>query len=344
LNKTESRTLVILNYAMDLQDSIFSHQVEAVIRLSPFFPKVVVVTSKSGEYQVPDNVTVKSSEWKRGRPISNLLNLLRVCLPILRQNTVVFSHMTDVQSAILSPITRILGIRHYLWYAHTSHSIYLRWANLWVNSVVTSTAGSCPITSHKVIAVGQAINPEIFSFNKRNGGKLVAGVHIGRLDQSKRIEMLIQECEKIRHLGYPVTFCQIGSPSIKEFSNYQNLIQDKARNLKWVEIQNSISRDKLPIILQAKDFFIHAFDGSLDKSLVEATMCGLPVLTTNKEYLREIGSWTGDLSSTLSEQYLFLTRMNRGKLQDELVRRQKLCLEFHSISHWQSELSQLLRA
>jgi glycosyltransferase involved in cell wall biosynthesis len=193
--------------------------------------------------------------------------------------------------------------------------------------------------------VGQAINPEIFFFKTNLTQKLVSGVHIGRFDPSKRIELIIQECNKIRLMGYQISLTQIGNPSSQKFSEYRDKTLRSANlcnQAGWITIQESIPRERLPKILQEMDFFIHAFDGSLDKTLIEATMCGLPVVTTNAEYLQEFGSWNADSSSSLSEQFRFIYRMERPELVKELFRRRALCIEKHSSIHWQREVSRLL--
>lgn len=345
--KKDSRTLLVFNYAMDSQNPIFSHQVEAVTQLAEYFNKVVVITSSTGGYNVPNNVVVKSSEWLRGKPFRNVLNLLRTAIPELNKDLVIFFHMTDVQAAIISPIARLIGIKQHLWYAHTSYSIYLRWSKLWLSSIISSTAGSCPVKGSKVVIIGQAINPKFFCFRNRKSDDLESGIHIGRFDPSKRIEHLISESLKIREFGFDIKVTQIGSPSGDTFESYHEKIKSLLAELGqsgWFTIKDSVNRALIPDILHRHDFFIHAFNGSLDKTLIEATMCGLPVLTTNQEYMREFGSWTGDFNSTLSEQYRYIVKMDPAKLNLELSSRYRKCLEFHSISHWQTQLATQLKS
>lgn len=343
--KREQRSLVVINYAMDVNNSVFSHQIDTVNHLSKFFPKVVVVTSQVGSYEVAKNVIVKTCHWKKGKSIVNIVNFLLAIAPELNKNVVIFSHMTDVQAAIIAPIARILGIKHYLWYAHTTYSVFLRWSKYWVNSILTSTLGSCPVKGSKVIVVGQAINPEIFNFKRPGPKSLRLGLHFGRFDPSKRIEVIIEESYKIRKSNYEIYVTQIGSPSSRRFEKYRDQVETHLEilgNSVWFQIKPFVNRAHLPRILHNHDFFIHAYNGSLDKSLIEATMCGLPVLTTNQEYLMEFGTWTGDVSSTLSEQYLCLAKMDETLLNLELLNRREKCIKFHSISHWALEVSSRL--
>ena len=81
---------------------------------------------------------------------------------------IIFSHMTEVQSGIIAPISKLLGIRHLLWYAHKSKSKYLVWNNIFVDEILTSTSGSCPIKSHKIKPIGQGIDQNLFPHKNIN--------------------------------------------------------------------------------------------------------------------------------------------------------------------------------
>ena len=73
--------------------------------------------------------------------------------------------MTSIQSTFISPLTRVLRIRHYLWYAHTSNNIYLQISRALTNGIITSTPGSCPIKGRKVYPIGQAVDSKVFNWD-----------------------------------------------------------------------------------------------------------------------------------------------------------------------------------
>ena len=99
--------------------------------------------------------------------------------------------MTEVQSAVTSPFTKIFGIKHYLWYAHTSKSIYLRFSSLFVDGILTSTYGSCPIQKSNTFVIGQSIKPQQFQFHNHTLQKnKINFIHVGRMDPSKEIEKI----------------------------------------------------------------------------------------------------------------------------------------------------------
>lgn len=281
---------------MDDRDTIFAHQAEAVRRLARHFEKVTVLTGVIGEASVPANVEVFSSHWTPGSSFKNIVFFYKSALAIFRKSyrPVVFSHMTDVQCALISPITKIFRIKHCLWYAHKSRSKYLSWSYFFVDRVLTSTHGSFPFQGRKVRVIGQAIDPELFQWKPASQKPLTRLIHVGRFDPSKNAEMILSAVSKARE-GFPnleLTF--IGSPSSVKHDAYHSKFLNKIRvdsEYSWVKLLDSVPRSELPNYLSNKDIFIHAFEGSLDKTLIEATFTGLPVVTINREYIFQFGSW-----------------------------------------------------
>jgi glycosyltransferase involved in cell wall biosynthesis len=254
--------------------------------------------------------------------------------------------MTDLQCAVLSPFIRLRGKKQLLWYAHTSKSNYLTWSALWVNSIITSTPGSCPIKSEKVLPIGQAIDESHFtkiSLEKLNLNKLI---HIGRFDKSKQIEALIQAAIELRRKNNQIELKLVGSPANDESKIWARGLSEKYRSqieLGWLEFEGSISRALLPVKMAKSGCFFHAYIGSLDKTLVESTMLCVPVVTINPEYIKIFGSWSNSRPVSLISEYRALTSLNFADLNLELDRRHSLALKNHSLTNWVNQLSQLLR-
>ena len=90
------------------------------------------------------------------------------------------------------------------------------------------------------------------------------------------------------------------------------------------------------------DVFIHSYIGSLDKTLVEATMIGLPVVTINPEYISQFGSWSKAVPVTLVDEVKALLACAPKELTFELQRRREYSVLSHSLLHWTDELSRIL--
>jgi glycosyltransferase involved in cell wall biosynthesis len=337
---------------MDKNSQVFSHQIDLVNKLASHFDSVTVITGEVGVCRVSNNVKVLNYKWVAGKRVTSLLRFLVIFFTTIQKNkySVLFSHMTSTHSAFISPITKLLRLKHYLWYAHTSNGLYLRVSKLFTNGIVTSTSGSCPLVGEKIFPIGQSIDKNKFEKQQQAHYPIKNLIHTGRLDPSKNIDLIIKGVKSLR-LRYPeVTLEIVGSPSSDLYKQYSQDIISKfslAPYNSWLKFTSYIPREDLPKLLRGKDGFIHGFQGSLDKTLVEATFSGLPVVTINREYLNNFGSWGsgdnfGDL--TLESEALALFKMSEDDLKREIDRRYALAVSQHEITGWVDRLVKILKS
>lgn len=344
--------LLILNYSMRPESILFSHQREIAVRLSGRFKSTFVITSDGNRENINNNLFVLSTHWKVRKSFINALNFYRIVLPILfknRGNLVVFSHMTEVQSLLISPFCAILRIKHFLWYAHKSKSPYLRFSFPLLSGVITSTSGSCPLSGPKVHAIGQAIDTKLFS-SAKNPPKNppLRWYHIGRLDESKNIHLIIEAFQKLRGLGWDLSLDLYGEPSMGRTSNYfQSLLKyfSLEETAGWLRYHGSINRSQIPEVAQNHDGFIHAFEGSLDKALLEAIMCRRVVVSTNTEFLLEFESTNYAKKKNLYEviqQMEYSLKLSSSEQAKRVDRYWQIATLNHSLESWIEKLSKVL--
>jgi glycosyltransferase involved in cell wall biosynthesis len=341
------KDLLLLNYAMDESDSVFPHQIKIARLLSQEFRNVYVLTTifKEPKDPLPENMQVSVVNWQK----SALSNAIRIYLAfgkilIKNRSLVIFSHMTEVQSALLAPFAKILGLRHYLWYAHASRSIYLSWNNIWVDKILTSTKGSCPIDSKKVRIIGQGVDETLFRFNSTlPSPKQTKWIHVGRVDPSKRIDFLIRQFLELFGTKSNNKFVLVGVSSLRMQDYYKQCQELVASNEGQVEFLGGLSHQEIYKELCGAGIFVHAFQGSLDKTLIEATLTGIPVVTCNREYLREFGRLSA-CALCLSDQEIFrcellaILNMDKGKIEEIRNRRSLIARQKHSQTQWISAL------
>ena len=347
-----STNLLVINYAMDEKHQVFSHQIDLVNKLASEFDSVTVLTGYVGVCHVSDNVKVINYKWVSGKKFSSLLRFLRIFLKTVIKNrySVLFSHMTSTHSAFVSPITKFLRLKHYLWYAHISNGVYLRVSKLFTNGIITSTSGSCPLTGEKIYTIGQSIDKNKFEKQQQAHYPIKNLIHTGRLDPSKNIDLIIEGVESLRKNYSELTLEIVGSPSSDLYKQHaQDLISKFSSHpySSWLKFTPYIPREDLPKLLRGKDGFIHSFQGSLDKTLVEATFSGLPVITINKEYLNIFSSWGSrhnyeDL--TLESEALALFKMSEGDIKFEIDRRYALAVSQHEVTGWVDRLVKILKS
>jgi glycosyltransferase involved in cell wall biosynthesis len=337
---------------MDEKSQVFSHQIDLVNKLASHFDSVTVLTGYVGVCRVSNNVKVINFKWVAGKRVSSLLRFLGIFIKTIKKYrySVLFSHMTSTHSAFISPITKLLRLKHYLWYAHASNGVYLKVSRLLTNGIITSTPGSCPLVGKKINPIGQSIDKNRFEKQAHVNYPIKSLIHIGRLDPSKNIDLIIESVASLRKTHSELTLEIVGSPSSDKYKEYSHNLISKFSSYpynSWIKFTSYIPREALPKLLQRKNGFIHSFQGSLDKTLVEATFSGLPVVTINREYLNIFGSWGSggnyeDL--TLESEVLALFKMSEEDIKREIDRRYALAVSQHEVTGWVDRLVKILKS
>jgi glycosyltransferase involved in cell wall biosynthesis len=255
--------------------------------------------------------------------------------------------MADLQAALIAPFAKLTNKKHFLWYAHSHKSLYLSWASIWVNGIISSTQGSSPIQGKKVSLIGQSVNPDMFPQRVPGKVRMDRLIHVGRLDRSKNIHLLIDSTLEIRKLDPTTTLTLVGSSANTESSSYFAELNRKYES----EIKSgvisfvpSMPRSLLPSVLSTYDVFIHGYRGSLDKTLVEATFSGMPVITLNPEYIAIFGTWSNANNPDLYREYVALHAKAPNEITEELHRRWGIANTSHSSAQWSQKLSEILES
>ena len=343
-----------MNYSMSPKNLVFSHQREVVLAQSQFFETVDVFTSELGSEYLPNNVKVFLIPWKAGSPLHNLLIVLKVVYPVLIKNrkSVLFTHMTDAHAAILAPLTWLLRIRHILWYAHAANSRFLIWSSFFVSNIVSSTKGSCNLSLNKakICYINQGISNKSFPYKMRSYERLRKVFYYGRLDPSKNIHLFSGLLLELNRAGDTYTLDIFGQPANFESERYFLNVKasDQVRiQGSSVNFHGSIERARVSNVAENYDIFLNLFSGSLDKTLVEATFMGMPVVTWNMEYCSQFGTWSNfPVSETIDfviREFEAMDSMENRALQEEITRRLNLAIESHSFEGWIDRLLRVLR-
>jgi len=260
--------------------------------------------------------------------------------------------MTDSSAAILSPLCKLLGMRSVLWYAHKHRSVFLRFASIFLDSIVTSTDGSFPKGKKSAIPIGQAIDTSLFNSSTCLSSKhlLFKLYHVGRIDASKNIQLLIDLLVSLQQFDERFTLTLIGKPTSLYQEKALSTLKDEYCHLfenASIKIMNPIKQEELVHLVHNFGIFVHAYLGSLDKSLLEASALMKPVVTINSEYLTEFGSWSQNAMSDSRVNFLVnevrnVMTSDLDSLNNELLRRQKIVIERHSLELWARKIYPIL--
>ncbi len=346
--------LIVVNYSMSSKNLVFSHQREVVLALSQFFETVEVFTTELGSEYLPKNVKVFLLPWRVRSPLRNLTTVLKGVYPVLIRNrtSVLFTHMTDAHAVILAPLTWLLRMRHILWYAHAENSKFLVWSSFFVSNIVSSTNGSCNLSLNKakICYINQGISNKSFPYKNRSYERFRKVLYYGRLDPSKNIHLFPSLLLELNRSGDVYTLDIFGRPanleSEKYFFNVRSSDQVKIQESS-INFHGSIERVSVSNVAETFDVFLNLFSGSLDKTLVEATFMGMPVVTWNIEYCLQFGTWSNfPVSETIDfivKEFEALDSMKNTALQDEITMRLNQAIKSHSFEGWVDRLVRVLK-
>lgn len=334
--------LLISNYSMNFSNPIFAHQIEAVIALANKFESITVIShevDKKSLNQLPSNVKVIEAKWIEEKHLKNSLIYLKTLRQILAQNKIdlVFFHMTEVSACLSLFLLKRRKIKSVLWYAHNSKSIYLKIFHRFGELVLTSTDGSNPIKSEKVLQIGQSINTNVFKFQKRMIKK-EKFVYAGRVDLSKGIEEMINVLIIFQQYYKNLKFDIYGHSTNPEYRiKIENIIRE-ANNMfskTWIRLHEPVIRENLNEIFYKSDCFLHNFTGSLDKVILEAASCGTPIVTTNPEFNKIF-----ELSKFLDFKGFFENYLAKSdsEISEEVDKIKGEIDKLHSLDHWANKI------
>lgn len=265
--------LLIVTQAVDSTDPVLGFFVRWIEEFAKHTEQLEVICLKKGVCSLPGNVRVHSLGKERGAA-SRFTYAPRflVCIWKLRKDyDAVFVHMNPEYVVLGGIFWRLWHKRIVLWYTHKSVNLKLRIATLLTNIILTASKESFRLRSKKVKVTGHGIDTDFFSPDqnvKREGWYL----SVGRLMPSKDHKMAIAEAKKdgkiIRIVGE--------GPERTNLEEYAHSVDAS------VEFLGPGSQEGLRDEYRRAKLLIHTSKtGSLDKVVLEALACGLPVRTSD---------------------------------------------------------------
>lgn len=350
----KNRALLISLYSLDPENQVFGHQKNVATDLaSRFYPTYIVTNEDKSALDISGHGTTDVFSHKTDKKMKYLINSLWLVLRLYirhKRQLVIFSFMTDYFSATVSFLTRILGIRHVLWYAHAKPSIFFKISEKLVDVIVSSTKESLPSNSHKCILIGQLVDSKNFApHSSRTFDRPRKALYVGRLDPSKGVSQI---------LGHIANICKempgfhlnvIGEPTSANKGYLAHLLLECKR----LDIESMVtflgvkSAVQINHYMNESDFLVHYFQGSLDKVLVEAALTKLPIITINRGFHREFKTQyplplsDDDLFHYEFTRFLQLSTHQRKALSDG---RYQIALSKHTYGNWIRQISGIIEA
>jgi len=280
--------LLILTQKIDKDDPILGFFHRWVEEFSKHCESVILVCLFEGRHNLPDNVKVFSLGKESGISKFKYLKIFYRIIFKQRSNyDSVFVHMNPIYVCIGGLFWRLLGKKIGLWYAHKSVDTKLRIAEKLSDIVFTPSIESFRIKSKKVIITGHGIDVDKFSIaDKKEIDKNFTILSVGRISPIKNYEILIEATKELRNKNIDFRIIIIGGFAGKYDESYFKKLKDlvfKYELAGVVDFVGSVPHEKVIKYYKEADVFVNLSNtGSLDKAVLEAMACGVPVITSNE--------------------------------------------------------------
>ncbi|HEY4475019.1 MAG TPA: glycosyltransferase family 4 protein [Candidatus Paceibacterota bacterium] len=351
--------LLIITQKVDASDDVLGFFIEWIRKLAGKAEQINVICLFKGEYDLPDNVNVFSL-GKEEKGTSKLKYLKRFYEYIwkLRNNyDSVFVHMNPKYVVLGALFWKIWEKKIVLWYAHGHTPPALKLADKLTDIAVASTPeGYRVLGTNKLKVIGQGIDTERFKpiqgsrFKVQNSFKVVS---VGRITPSKDYETLIKASEILKDDGAKFQVEIAGQPATGNDIEYMEKLKKTLENKKMTDMFQFIGpivNKDLPPFLRSADLFVNmSHTGSLDKAILEAMACGLPVLTCNEALKSVLGEYSSQLmyskrdDAMLAERIDFMMKMPIERKEIISSDMRKIVVKNHSIDGFIDKLSKILK-
>jgi len=296
--------LLILTQKVDMDDDLLGFFHDWLVEFAKRYEKITVVCLQKGKYDLPGNIKVLSLGKENGRSrLKYVKNFYRYIFALRHDYDAVFIHM-NVEYMLLGGLfwrrwKKPIGF----WYVHRKTNWKLILAEKLANKIFTSAQKSFQLASKKIIFAGHGIDIKKFKIQKSKfkiDGRFKI-IYVGRISPIKNQALLIQAAnilvnqENFKHLE--IVF--IGAPLMPGDGEYlaklKNLADDY--NLRdQIQYAGSVPNRLMPPYYQVADLALNLCPtGGVDKSVLEAMACSLPVLALNKSFEAIFGQFADNL-------------------------------------------------
>lgn len=308
--------LLIVTQVVDVEHPILGFFHRWIEEFAKNCEEVHVICLQEGKHSLPESVKVYSlGKESGGNRLTYLFRFYKLIWQLRHVYDNVFVHMNQIYVILGAPLWRIWGKKIGLWYMHGSVSSSLKLAEKLTDKIFTGSAESFRLKSNKVFVTGHGIDTHKFA--PQSVTKDLDLITVGRITPAKNLLEQIDILKAIREtndvklniVGVAVTTAEAEyEKKLRAYMQQQDLID-------YVNFVGRVQQAELPLLLnRAKVFITTAQNGSLDKAILEAMACGLPV----------VSSASGSISLPLKENQVnsiegFILRTNKILQSDTFI-------------------------
>ncbi len=292
--------LLIVTQKVNQEDPILGFFHRWIIEFAKHCESVTVICLEEGAHEFPANTRVLSLGKERaGGKLGYMARFYKYIWQQRSQYDVVFVHMNPIYVILGGLIWKMLRKNIFLWYTHKHVDWKLKVAEKIVDRVFTASQESFRLPSKKVIVTGHGIDTDHFCPSPRQEAPDVlqrtasfAGsqdafrvLTTGRVAPVKNIHLMIEAVGKLVKDGKNILLTIVGDAVTDTDRIYSDTVKDmvsKQGLTESVKFVGPVVPQEIVTYLQDANLFINMSNtGSVDKAVLEAFACGVPVVSSN---------------------------------------------------------------
>lgn len=330
--------LLILTQKVDINDDLLGFFHGWIKEFAKNCEQVIVICLEKNQYDLPENIKVLSLGKEEGSgKLKYIFRFYKYIWQEKKNYDKVFVHMNPEYAVMGGLFWRLMGKKIGLWYAHGHAPFSLKIAEKFTNIIFTSTKSGCRINSQKIKVVGQGIDVGIFKNQKlKIKNTYFKILTVGRISPVKDFETLIKAIEVLNIKKIELYVDIVGGAGLpmqkKYLENLKEIVGEKKLN-HVIKFLGPIPNKDVLKYYQDADLFVNmSHTGSLDKVMIEAMACGLPVLTCNESMEEVLGGY---------RNYLMFEKKDFRMLSEKVMQIKNL--EYHERIELGMKLRELVK-
>ncbi|MBZ0300707.1 MAG: glycosyltransferase family 4 protein [Anaerolineae bacterium] len=327
--------LLWFNLATDADASVQGFATDWINALAARCAAIDVVTMRAGRLAVADNVRVFSVGKEKGYgEARRAIEFYRILTRLLRERhyDACFAHIQALFAIMGAPLLKRDRIPITLWYAHKAVTPRLWLAEKLVDQVVTASPESFRLRSHKTRIIGHGIDTACF-MPAPPAPEPFTIVSVSRIAPVKRLETIIEAASLLAQDGGEFRLRIIGNINPQDTAYAQELQQLAAAYhlADQVTFVGEVPHSAIVQEYQQAHLMVNMSNtGAVDKAVLEAMACGLPVITANEAFGPILADWREQLLVPMDSPGELAEKM-RAMMATDLQARQALGQELRAV-------------
>ncbi len=250
----------------------------------------IICLEKGDTAGLPENCHVYSlgKEEGKGR-LSEFIRFQKLAQNLVPQVDGIFSHQNPEYGILIAPWAKLHHRRLVAWYTHKAVTWKLQLLTALADRLVTASAESFRLPTKKLTILSHGIDTDFFTQRAQRSSARKVLLSVSRLSPSKHIEQMIDLFVTLQHsMNVELRLRIVGTPARPSDHAYTEALRSRVSKLgldQFVEFKVAKPYRELPDEYHQADLFLNfSSTGSLDKAVLEAMSCGVPVVTTNEAF------------------------------------------------------------